>query len=144
MYSLISFSIPCSLSGISCTTSALLPPTTDPSPSKPVEFRRRPEPEYNPFASDDVPETAHRLEVVEVWQRYGTVRFDGASSISTTSAVVIGAAPTLRWALRMVCLGLLVASVDAFEGAYAGGGARAPYVGAAKRRSPYFALLRPD
>ncbi|CAN0563647.1 unnamed protein product, partial [Ectocarpus sp. 12 AP-2014] len=31
----------------------------------PVEFRRRPEPEYDPFAHDDVPMTHHRLEVVE-------------------------------------------------------------------------------
>lgn len=40
--------------------------TAGASDEKPVEFRRRPEPEYNPFASDDVPKTAHRLEVVEV------------------------------------------------------------------------------
>ncbi|CAM9724225.1 unnamed protein product [Ectocarpus sp. 4 AP-2014] len=36
-----------------------------PSPGKPVEFRRRPEPEYDPFAHDDVPMTHHRLKVVE-------------------------------------------------------------------------------
>eukprot|EP00904_Undaria_pinnatifida_P003061 jgi/Undpi1/12756/HiC_scaffold_6.g02424.m1 len=54
-----------------CEGAMCIPPPTPPdtatsaSDEKPVEFRRRPEPEYNPFASDDVPKTAHRLEVVE-------------------------------------------------------------------------------
>lgn len=40
--------------------------TPGPSPGKPVEFRRRPEPVYDPFAADDVERTSHRLEVAEV------------------------------------------------------------------------------
>lgn len=42
------------------------------SPGKPVEFRRRPEPEYDPFAHDDVPKTPHRIEVVEVRSSHGS------------------------------------------------------------------------
>lgn len=42
------------------------------SPGKPVEFRRRPEPEYDPFVHDDVPKTPHRIEVVEVRSIHGS------------------------------------------------------------------------
>lgn len=36
------------------------------SPGKEVEFRRRPEPVYDPFAPDDACKTNHRVQVVEV------------------------------------------------------------------------------
>ena len=48
------------------TAAALFFVSAGASSEKPVEFRRRPEPDYNPFAPDDVPKTAHHIEVVEV------------------------------------------------------------------------------